>query len=93
MGRPSNKQLLGKHEQRRDKRSKGVKGSGGGKGKGDTDKGDKACWMFKQDMCTYGKECKFKHKAGAGKGASVRQRSVEALANSTKVNLPNGVPL
>ena len=72
----------------RDKKSKGGKGSGGGKGKGDTDKSDKTCWLFKQGKCTYGKDCKFKHKAGASKGASVRQLSVEALENSTKVTLP-----
>jgi hypothetical protein len=34
------------------------------------------------------KDCKFKHEAGASKGASVRQLSVEALENSTKVTLP-----
>ena len=72
----------------RDKKSKGGKGSGGGKGKGDTDKSDRTCWLFKQGKCTYGKDCKFKHEAGATKGASVRQLSVEALENSTKVTLP-----
>ena len=35
-----------------------------------------------------GNDCKFKHEAGASKGASVRQLSVEALENSTKVTLP-----
>ena len=72
----------------RDKKSKGGKGSGGGKGKGDTDKSDRTCWLFKQGKCKYGKDCKFKHEAGAGKGASVRQLSEEALENSTKVTLP-----
>ena len=45
----------------------------------------------RQGKCTYGKECKFKHEAGASKGASARQLSVEALENSTaKGNLTHG---
>ena len=72
---------------KRDKTPKGGKGSGGGKGKSDTDKNDRTCWLFKQGRCAYGKDCKFKHEAGAGKGASARQLPVEALEDSTNVTL------
>ena len=88
MGRPSNKQLHRKPEQGTTSRREVQEGPGGGKGKGDTVTGDKTCWLFKQGKCMYGKDCKFKHEAGASKGASVRQLSVEALENSTKVTLP-----
>ena len=88
MGRPSNKQLHRKHEQGTTSRREVQEGPGGGKGKGDTVTGDKTCWLFKQGKCMYGKDCKFKHEAGASKGASVSQLSMEALENSTKLTLP-----
>ena len=92
MERPSNKQLPMKQEpgtkRRREEKVQEVGKKRATPTRATKHAGCSSKARLSVGKCTYGKECKFKHEAGAGKGASVRQLSVVALENSTKVTLP-----
>ena len=89
MGRPNNKQLLRKHKQgRKSRKEEQVQEVAKERATPTRATKHAGCSSKASAHNNYGKDCKFKHKAGASKGASVRQLSVEALKNSTEVTLP-----
>ena len=88
MRRPGSKQLLGKHKTGTKRRREETVQELTKERATPTRATEHAGCLSKALKCTYDKDCKFKHEAGTDKGASVRQLSVEASENSTKITLP-----